>query len=364
MSAVVDLSRPRRGARSQDQGSNVEARKLSTKVRRKKNSSPIYIADCRPYANALGNVALGFGWENMSHYKCCSLGFLSIANIHVVRESLRSVKSMFRHLSSRETEETESERYDDILEAQRNNKNGASWFKHLSSILQGVAQVVDLMLVRHSSVLVHCSDGWDRTPQITSLVQLLLDPYYRTLKGFAVLISKDWASYGHKFAQRYGHLENRLRHQTGAAAKQKSPVFLQWLDCVYQLVCQFPSKFEFNSRLLPELMDKVHCCRFGDFLFNTEREREQNIVRLCTISFWSYVLSARGMQYFVNPAYRPCENPSMLDHLSPKTGERDMRLFMPYFKRWDEHRSAQDLPSLSTIDLMRWEIPPVALWEV
>ena len=32
------------------------------------------------------------------------------------------------------------------------------------------------------SVLVHCTDGWDRTPQITSLAQILLDPYYRTIE--------------------------------------------------------------------------------------------------------------------------------------------------------------------------------------
>lgn len=31
-------------------------------------------------------------------------------------------------------------------------------------------------------VLVHCSDGWDRTPQIVALAKILLDPYYRTLE--------------------------------------------------------------------------------------------------------------------------------------------------------------------------------------
>lgn len=31
-------------------------------------------------------------------------------------------------------------------------------------------------------VLVHCSDGWDRTPQIVALAKILLDPYYRTIE--------------------------------------------------------------------------------------------------------------------------------------------------------------------------------------
>lgn len=37
-----------------------------------------------------------------------------------------------------------------------------------------------------ASVLVHCSDGWDRTAQVCSLASLLLDPFYRTFKGFMV----------------------------------------------------------------------------------------------------------------------------------------------------------------------------------
>lgn len=36
------------------------------------------------------------------------------------------------------------------------------------------------------SVLVHCSDGWDRTAQTCSLAELMLDPYYRTIYGFQV----------------------------------------------------------------------------------------------------------------------------------------------------------------------------------
>ena len=42
------------------------------------------------------------------------------------------------------------------------------------------------IMVENASVLVHCSDGWDRTSQVCSLGSLLLDPYYRTIRGFMV----------------------------------------------------------------------------------------------------------------------------------------------------------------------------------
>ncbi len=42
------------------------------------------------------------------------------------------------------------------------------------------------MKQQRGNALVHCSDGWDRTSQLTSLAQLIMDPYYRTFSGFMV----------------------------------------------------------------------------------------------------------------------------------------------------------------------------------
>jgi len=59
------------------------------------------------------------------------------------------------------------------------------------------------------NVLVHCSDGWDRTSLLCALAQQLLDPHYRTIAGFLQLIDKDWLQFGHKFHQRYGMFSSK-----------------------------------------------------------------------------------------------------------------------------------------------------------
>lgn len=61
------------------------------------------------------------------------------------------------------------------------------WYDHLSVILASACQVVHYLNVEACSVIVHCSDGWDRTPQLVALAELILDPYYRTIKGTPIL---------------------------------------------------------------------------------------------------------------------------------------------------------------------------------
>ena len=56
------------------------------------------------------------------------------------------------------------------------------WLQHLSLLLKAALLVVNAVDRDHRPVLVHCSDGWDRTPQIVALSKLLLDPYYRTIE--------------------------------------------------------------------------------------------------------------------------------------------------------------------------------------
>lgn len=123
---------------------------------------------------------------------------------------------------------------------------GTQWLYNISQLLQTAVEVAVAIHDQARPVLVHCSDGWDRTTQIVTLAELILDPYYRTIEGFQVLIEREWLSFGHKFGDRNN------------VDGEQSPVFLQWLDCVYQVTNQYPASFEFNGNFLVrrELIDR------------------------------------------------------------------------------------------------------------
>lgn len=100
------------------------------------------------------------------------------------------------------------------------------------------------------------------------------------LLGFKILIQKEWLSFGHPFQWRSGHIND------GKGDDQISQVFIQFLDCVWQLLRLFPRHFEFNSRYLLILSDHVYSCRFGTFIFNCEYDKVRRLfLHYCVYSF-------------------------------------------------------------------------------
>ncbi|KAE8904234.1 hypothetical protein PF005_g15083 [Phytophthora fragariae] len=219
----------------------------------------------------------------------CKLIFMGIENIHQMRKSYHKLMDLC-------TTKQNNDKWLDQLAS-------THWLDHISRILDSAVEIVRIVKEQKSSVLIHCSDGWDRTAQLTALTELLIDPYYRTVQGFQVLIEKEWCSFGHKFRDRTGH---------GASnnSNEISPVFLQWIDCVWQVLVQSPSAFEFNERYLILILDHLYSCRFGTFLYDSERERVEEEALHPTQSLWSF-LSTVDRSVVLNPFYQPHNAPRM-----------------------------------------------------
>lgn len=335
------------------------------------------IVDARPTTNAMANHAKGAGSENMEHYKNCKKVYLGIDNIHVMRESLRKVQAALRLPDEKPTFDP-SIPPSPIDELQLHR---SQWLKHLSALLEGTRQIVQHVHVYSSHVLIHCSDGWDRTAQLASLAALCMDPYYRTIKGFAVLIEKDWVSFGHQFQERLGLLslgadkydmtapqhellfdadlpeDERINDPVGAsqvlwgftksltqhfqagAASQRSPIFFQFLDCVAQLVRQVPERFEFKDTLLAELLRLAYAGTTGTFLFSSESDRVTSKggakpPSQTTPSVWDFLLrSETWKQPLFNPALDVRSGPG--DHGVLFPDPKDVRFTPTLFQRTD-----------------------------
>lgn len=345
------------------------------------------IVDARPTVNAYAMQAVGMGTENMDNYPFATKAYLNIDNIHVMRQALEKVVDALKE--------------SDVTPLGPNKETLAKsgWLKYIANMLDGVGIIARQIGIQHSHVVIHCSDGWDRTSQLSSLSQLCLDPYYRTLDGFIVLVEKDWLSFGHMFANRSGHLSSEKwfsvenersgveagrggaaggsktledaflkakgffnkensrsreslvdsdseinpmdpnystpkRAATPAATaeikhvtkvKEVSPIFHQFLDATYQLLWQYPTRFEFNERFLRRLLYHLYSCQYGTFLYNSEKERRDANINSRTRSVWDYFLSRRSQ--FLNTTYDPTIN----DH---ERGQERLIFPRPKEVRW------------------------------
>lgn len=330
------------------------------------------IIDARPTVNAYAMQAVGMGSENMDNYKFATKAYLGIDNIHVMRSSLEKVIDALK---------------DSDLTPLGPNKEALAkshWLKHIANMLDGVGLIARQVGLQHSHVLIHCSDGWDRTSQLSALSQICLDPYYRTIEGFIVLVEKDWLSFGHQFKHRSGFLssekwfqmenervggrspedvedekqpkdaiagaqrtfENALLSAKGffskhsndsrdsinvdsendsesvpgsrravsgsspskedksvTKTKETAPIFHQFLDATYQLLCQYPTRFEFSERFLRRLLYHLYSCQYGTFLLDNEKSRKEAKLSEKTKSVWDYFLSRK--REFQNSKYDP-----------------------------------------------------------
>ena len=290
---------------------------LLTKI--SEGSKKLYVFDARPLLNAWANKLKGAGYEDISQYSDINMEllFCGIPNIHAVRGSCHKVYSTLCFKNEKKEEKKTKA---------KNSMDSGSWYDSIIILIKGAFQISE-KIKSDNTVLIHCSDGWDRTTQLSCTSQIILDKRFRTLDGFICLIEKDWLTFGHQFRLRCG-MYCPSDSPNVASENQKSPIFIQWLDAVYQIMNQNMTKFEFNTDLLYFLANEMFTGKYGTFLFNNEQEREKYLCREKTVSIWSYV--KENELKFMNPIYIPDDNtPFVMNY-------KRVQLWNKYFFRFED----------------------------
>ncbi|CAF4344730.1 unnamed protein product, partial [Adineta steineri] len=131
------------------------------------HSNTMYIIDTRPRVsipiksaslriNAVANRAAGKGYENEGYYSNIQFKFCPIENIHIMRTSLQKLLEV-------------SDMKNPTMNQYLNALDSSSWLQHIKSVLDAAIFIARVIDIEKKNVLVHCSDGWDRTAQCCSL---------------------------------------------------------------------------------------------------------------------------------------------------------------------------------------------------
>lgn len=239
---------------------SLEDEALVEAIRRGTASGTIVIVDCRSAMAAMANKARGMGTEDVARYRGTKMQFENIANYHAIRNSFASLCKLMN--------KTMAKREDVVEESFAVELEGTKWLYHIKTIIAAAFKVAEAVAIQGHGVIVHCSDGWDRTSQLTALAQVLIDPEARTRKGFVKMVHREWILFGHKFRDRLGVGVD------GDDSEERAPIFIQFLDCVWQLKRLFPKRFEFNERFLEMMAYHAYSSRFVEFMGNTANDWE------------------------------------------------------------------------------------------
>ncbi|XP_064411588.1 myotubularin-related protein 9 [Latimeria chalumnae] len=271
-----------------------------------------YIIDTRALNVAQQARAKGGGFEQEAHYPQWRRIHRSIERSHILQESL------IKLVEACNDQSPNVDRWLSKLEA-------SNWLTYIKEILTTACLAAQCIDREAASVLVHGTEGIDSTLQVTSLAQIILDPNCRTIRGFEALIEREWLQAGHPFQQRCAQSAFSNSRQ-----KLEAPVFLLFLDCVWQIHRQFPCSFEFNEQFLVMLFEHAYASQFGTFLGNHEYDRRKLKLQQKTVSLWSWVNRPLELEKFVNPLY---EANSLV--IWPSVAPQSLQLWEGVFLRWN-----------------------------
>ncbi|KAB5561928.1 hypothetical protein PHYPO_G00012120 [Pangasianodon hypophthalmus] len=278
-----------------------------------------YVVDTRSAQQAQQARMTGGGFESKSFYRPWRRLHRHMERGKVLQESL--IKLV-------EACGDSSHNMDRWLSKLENSK----WLTHVHSALSTAGLVAECVERDGHSVLVHGSEGTDSTLLVTSLTQLILDPDCRTFRGFLRLLEREWVQAGHPFQQRCAR--SAYSH---ARLKYESPSFLLLLDCVWQILRQFPLALEFSEALLLRLAQEAYASDYGTFLCNNEYERHTLHVKENTHCLFRFLLQCSEREQYINPL---CEHTQLA--IWPSVQPQSLQLWTGLFLRWTEHTQTMD----------------------
>lgn len=180
----------------------------------------------------------------------------------------------------------------------------SNWLFYVSLCLRYSCEAAEKLREGISCVL-QDTNGRDLCCVVSSLTQMILDPFYRTIDGFQSLIQKEWVALEHPFQRRLGHIRQPVDSN---GPQEESPVFLLFLDSVWQLLQQFPDEFEFSQTYLTTLWDSCFMPIFDTFQFDCNADRlkaiKENELIPRPVWDWSEQFLEKDKLFFTNPFYQ------------------------------------------------------------
>ncbi|XP_072042296.1 myotubularin-related protein 9-like isoform X2 [Amphiura filiformis] len=277
-----------------------------------------YIIDTRSQNAAMTAKSKGGGFETEAHYPQWRRVHKPLERYGVLQDSLcKLVEATYDNSCS--------------MDKWMSRLESSGWLSHVKEVLTTACLVAQCVDRESSSVLVHGTDGLDSTLQVTSLAQVILDPDCRTVRGFEALLEREWIQAGHPFA-------SRCAKSAFSPGKHKftGPVFLCFLDCVWQIYQQFPCSFEFNEQFLVMLFENAYASQFGTFLCNNESERHHLKLKDKTYSLWTFINRPQILQTYMNPLHQ--HNTAVI---WPSVAPQSLTLWCKVYQRWEVGKSSE-----------------------
>ncbi|XP_028164559.1 myotubularin-related protein 9 [Ostrinia nubilalis] len=250
------------------------------------------IYDLRSSNSISQQQSKGGGTESNSNYSQWKIYNRSMDDVDNQQQLLDSYSKLIEACNDREIS---SDKWISKLES-------CGWPESVRNSLHTACIVAQHIHQKAEPVLIHGTRGEDATLLVCSLVQIILNPDCRTIRGLQALIEREWLQAGHPFGSRH------RCGPYGPAQPKAAPTFTLFLDCVRQFLEQFPCSFEYRQSYLITLFEHSYASQFGTFICDTVQERESRGVFEQTTSIWSWINQPDELPAYINPLYDPTPN--------------------------------------------------------